>query len=100
MDQRELKALLEEAAKPDCSWQRRNQIQCRLGEATAAMGKNGVYKTEGREAGLLLLLEALYVTTVQNRPELLPSLFPTFAIICGDRDAKSLVAEVDWSLVG
>lgn len=99
MEQRELKALLDEAANPKCSWQRRNEIQCKLGEATAAMGKDGVYELEGREAGLHLLLEALYVSTIQNRPELLPTLFPTFAIICGDREEGILIADVDWAIV-
>jgi len=97
MNQRELKALLEEAAAPNCSPQRRNQIQCLLGEATAAMGEDGVYKIKGRAAGLHLLLDALYVETVQHRPELLPALFPAFAIICGDRKDGHIIAKVDWS---
>lgn len=99
MKQSELKALLKEAANPECSWQRRNEIQCKLGDATAAMNEDGVYKIEGREAGLHLLLDSLYVSTVQNRPELLPTLFPAFAIICGDREEGILVADVDWSIV-
>lgn len=100
MKQRELKALLEEAAKPDCTWQRRTQIQYRLGKATGAIGNDGIYETEGqKEAGFKLLLNALYVTTVQNRPELLPTLFPTFAVICGDCEEGVLIADVDWSLV-
>jgi hypothetical protein len=99
MKQQVLKALLEEAANDNCSPQRRNEIQCELDEATAAMGEEGVYKITGREAGLSLVLDALYVHTIQNRPELLPSFFPTFAIICGDRDEGMLIADVDWSLI-
>lgn len=99
MKQRELKALLEEAASPECSWKRRNQIQIKLNEATAAMGEDGLYVIEGLVAGLHLLLNSLYVGTVQNRPELLPALLPAFAIICGDREDGKLIADVDWSIV-
>ena len=99
MNQRELKVLLEEAAKPECTPRRRNSIQCLLGEASAAMGKDGVYTINGREAGMHLVLNALYVDTLNNRPELLPSLFPIFAIICGDREEGFICAHIDWSLV-
>ncbi len=93
MNQRGIKALLEEAAKPDCSMQRLNAIQCRFVEAVGTIPKSG-----GRKAGICLVLETLYADTVKNRRELLPALFPVFAIICGyKRDC--LVADIDWSLV-
>jgi len=98
MNQKELKALLQEAADPNCSWQRRNEIQCKLGQASPAMGADGVYEIEGREAGMHLVLDKLYVDTIQHRPELLPSLFPVFAVICGDRKEGIICADVDWSL--
>ncbi len=98
MDQRQIKRLLEEAAKPDCQSQRLNEIQCALGAATAAMGKDGVYKIEGREAGIHLVLNDLFVSTLEYEPELLPSLFPVFALLCGDRDS-SLLADINWTLV-
>lgn len=99
MEQRKLKELLEEAAKPECTWQRRNEIQCLLGAATPAMRDDGVYEIEGRGAGMHTVLEHLYVDTIKNKPEILPSLFPFFAVICGDRDKEMIVAEIDWSLV-
>src|ERR1043166_3158969 len=33
------------------------------------------------------ILGTVYVQTLQNRPELLPSLFPLFAALCGDRSS-------------
>ena len=99
MNQRELKTLLDEAAKPDCSWQRRNEIQCRFGDDSPAMRADSVYETEGRGAGMHIVLDKLYVDTIENRPELLPVLFPVFAIICGDREDGMICADVDWSLV-
>lgn len=98
MNQKEMKTLLQEAASPDCSWRRRNEIQCKLGKASPAMQADGVYKIKGREAGMHLVLDKLYVDTIQNRPELLPLLFPAFAVICGDRQEGIICADVDWSL--
>jgi hypothetical protein len=94
MNQLEIKVLLHEASNPECSWRRRNEIQCEF-EKAMVPGEDG----EGEEAGLLLLLTSLYASTVQNRPELLPTLFPTFAIICGDRKEDMLIADVDWTIV-
>jgi len=99
VNQRELKGLLEEAARRDCSWKRRNEIQCLLGAASAAMGADGVYEIDNPEAGMHLVLGKLYTDTIQNRRELLPSLFPVFAVICGDREEGFICADVDWSLV-
>ncbi|MCR4328790.1 MAG: hypothetical protein NUV53_04785 [Patescibacteria group bacterium] len=99
MNQKELKLLLQEAASPDCPWQRRNEIQCKLGEASPAMRADGVYEIDGREAGMHLVLNQLYVDTIQNRPDLLPSLFPAFAVICGDREEGIICADVDWLFI-
>lgn len=98
MNQKELRDLLKEAASSDCSWERRNEIQCKLGKASPAMKADGVYKINGQKAGMHLVLEKLYVDTIRNRPELLPSLFPAFAVICGDRQEGIICADVDWSL--
>ena len=99
MNQVELKALLNEAAKPGCSVQRQNEIQCLLAHASPAMQSDGTYEPGGCGMGMLMVLEKLYVDTLQNRPELLPSLFPAFAVICGDRQDHLMYADVDWSLI-
>lgn len=97
MKQQKVKELLEEAAKSDCTWQRRTDIQCLLRAATAA-GKSGKYKSSRSVSGLLVALDTLYVQTIENKPEILPSLFPFFAIVCGDREEEMIYANVDWSL--
>jgi hypothetical protein len=91
MDQLKIRDLLIEAANPECSERRINEIHCELGQAT-------VMDVEV-EVGFQTLLDSLYVRTVQNRPELLPTLFPIFAIICGDREEDMLIADVDWTIV-
>jgi len=98
--QEDLKKLLIEAASPTCSPVRQSQIQILLSEASAAMNEHGVVvRDDGRLAGMLFLLEDLYVETLKHRPELLPTFFPVFAIVCGDRDEECVVADVDWNLV-
>ena len=98
MEQKLLKRLLEEAAHPNCLWPQRNHIQ-RLLVRAAAGGDREVLSTDDREAGIRTVLESLYVDTVRNRPDLLPTLFPAFAVMCGDRTG-TIVADVDWSLIG
>ncbi len=99
MNQKELKSLLDEAAQNDCSWQRRNEIHCMLGKASPGMGADGVYEIDTPGAGIQAVLDELWVETVQNRPQLLPALFPAFAVMCGDREDGTINAGVDWSLV-
>ncbi len=99
MDQKELKALLTEASQSGCSGRRLNEIHCKLQDACCAVKKDGTYKETGRRAGMSLVLDKLYVDTIQNRQEILPVLFPAFAVICGDRKDNSLYADIDWALV-
>jgi hypothetical protein len=91
--------LLLEASKNETSEFRKNKIQCLLGEQCA--GFNGeCYEIEGRGAGIHLILDKLYVDTLENNPKLLPSLLPVFAIISGEREKdKYIVADADWSFI-
>jgi hypothetical protein len=99
MDQKQIMELLQEAAQPDCTCQRINQIQLELSRATVAMGTDGVRKIEGKEAGISVVLNTLFADTFKNRRDLLPTLFPAFAIICGDRYHPGFTTNVDWSIV-
>ena len=99
MNQRKIMDLLQEAARPNCTSQRRISIIAELDRFSAAMGPHGVYKIHGEEAVLRTLMGSLYVGAAKSRPELLPTLFPVFAAICGDREDGNIVAEVDWSLM-
>ena len=85
MNQKELKELLNEAASPDTSWQRRNEIQRKLHHAAVIW--------------LGPVVNKLYVDTIQNRPDLLPYLFPFFAIVCGYDNTGSTLPNIDWSLM-
>jgi len=85
MNQRELKELLNEAANPDTSRFRKGQIGGKL-EQLASIWVGPV-------------IRKLYTDTINNRPDLLPSLFPFFAIVCGYRDAGLSLPNIDWSLM-
>jgi hypothetical protein len=104
MKQQDLKALLEEAANPDCSWERVNEIHCILGAASPANDSmpNSEGFTEhdrGRAEGMELVLDSMYVETIKNRREFLPSLLPVFMLICGDRTEGSIInRDIDWSV--
>lgn len=98
MNQKELKRLLEEASKPGCSGKRINEIHCLLDEACAALQSNGVFSSGDTAAGIMLVLDKLFVDTVDKRRALLPSLFPVFALICDDRDRGVYLADINWSL--
>jgi hypothetical protein len=82
--------LLQEAGKPSCTWQRRNLIQCELGNAIPGETDDPITETQNH------LFNSLYVQTLKDRPELLPALFPAFVVLICDPDHN----EVDWSLVG
>jgi hypothetical protein len=44
------------------------------------------------------ILPALYVDTVDNRPQDMIGLFPLCAKFCGDR-GKGMYTDIDWSLI-
>jgi len=85
MKQKEVMELLRQAAAPNCSEWRINQIHCLL---NYAIGPN--------QDSIRVLIGEVYVSTLKNRPWLLPTLFPLFAAACGD-SGDYLVAKVDWS---
>lgn len=111
MKQEKILELLKEAARTSCTIKRRNNIQNELREELSIIMNNcdrvdhpdrvdnpGRANCEGgRGAGMMLLLDMLYIDTVHHRPEALPALFPFFAMICGDR-TYLMTADVDWSL--
>lgn len=105
MEQEKILELLKEAARISCTTNRRNNIQNELREEFSMIMNNcdrvdhpdRVSCEGGRGAGMMLLLDMLYIDTVHHRPEALPALFPFFAMICGDR-TYLMTADVDWSL--
>jgi len=99
MKQQKLKNLLEEAAGSQCSQDRRAKIQSIiLGYVSK---RKYPYKiTNPAESRLLkLLINELYLDTSMNRPDLLPTLFPAFVMLCSYSESESIVENVDWSIV-
>ena len=89
MKQQEVIALLQEAGHLDCTSQRRNEIR---GLLTSAM-KN----VPNSVGDYVAMGDYLFQQTADNRPDILPSLFPVFALICGDREYEShMMCEIDW----
>ena len=100
MKQIELKKLLIEATEPGCSEERRDEILQMLKECTNYMGADWCMISGHRAAPLQLFIKELFTGTLKNRPELLPSLFPAFAVLCGDREKKTEhTIPVEWELV-
>lgn len=94
MKQARIKALLIEASQPACPEGRRVAIQGLLGRELPKDPDD-----DARMEGLSLVFSQLYDSARRHRPDLLLSLFPVFAILCGDRDEGSVVCDVEWSLV-
>lgn len=99
MTQREIMALLVEASDKHCPSKRLNDIHIALRRALPEGVSNDEDRfEEGRRAELEHVLDKVYLETIAVRPALLPSLFPIFALLCGDRGKDSIMAEIDWSL--
>lgn len=92
MNYERIKSLLEEAVTAD--WKRANAIQCELNNATCA-GEGDVIQTNTPAAGVLTLIEHLFVELRHADPSLLPTMLPVFALACGDRDRRSFVSSLD-----
>ena len=99
MLQSEILALLKEASTIDRSdFQQVARIQVQLGAAILNPTSRDEF-SEGKREGLEMLLDSLYVNALQNAPEMLPLLFPVFALLCGLRSSKSWLADsIDWEL--
>ncbi len=107
MQQKRILELLQEASQPNCTLARANQIELELREGCpkhvdqenprGGERENGY--EEGRCDGHDEVINSLFVDTFEKRRELLPSLFPLFAMICGDKDDNMMRADIDWSLL-
>ena len=95
--QQKIMDLLKEAADSSCPNNRLTEIHVGLTNA-AAGGDEEIKSTDDQEAGIRTVLDSLYVDTIKNNRQSLPSLFPVFATICGSRDKNSLLTDIDWSV--
>ena len=86
MDQSKIMALLNEAAQPTCTEDRRYSIEHELSAAL----KNG--------SGFGILFRKIFGDTIDFRPDVLPDLFPFFAIVCGDLNGNG-ISYVNWDII-
>ncbi len=96
MEQRKILELLNEAATLGCTPVRRDEIAALFRQAT--FEDDGDF--DGRRAGFVTVMDAVFDDTASHRPHLLPGLFPLFAVLCGDRPrTRTVLTDVDWSLM-
>ena len=87
MDQKEIKKILDEAAKS-------GHIQ----RIFSSLHRE-IYNKDDLYRGFRVVFEELFVKTLQNKPQHLPNLFPLFALLCGDREESMPIANIHWDLV-
>ncbi len=87
MIQLDIKRHLDEAAIAGCSPARRDEIRDLLMQSC-------------RDDSLKAATGTLFVQTVNNHPELLPMLFPAFAVLCGERETitQKVNNNINWGL--
>ncbi len=94
MNPEELMCLLTEASQKNCSQKRRVEILSFLLAPLAddvEEENNEVYRY------WRLYISDLYNDMVNNRPNLLPALYPAFAKLCGPRKNGSFTAPINFS---
>jgi hypothetical protein len=96
IDQREIKQLLMEASDPTCTEARREIIRDSLLHGLPGMPSA---RRDREHLEISHVLTDLLESTIRHRPEILPSLFPFFALACGEREDNYLFAEIDWTLL-
>ncbi len=98
MKQSEIMLLLKEASNPECPNKRAIEIQAILGDEITSRE----CRTD-RERVTMDVFDAifneLFCNTKRHKPDLLPSQFPIFAILCGDVPKGSFFSEVDWGIM-
>lgn len=97
MRQQEIMSLLCEAANPSCGLRRTVEIRHKLINEIYRDAEDG--RSEEEPENIEVVLEKLFLDTLQNKPHLLPMLFPFFAVVCGDREDGFIVADVDWNII-
>jgi hypothetical protein len=88
--QLDIQKMLHEAASPACTPKRRSEIREVLRRSVGS---------DTSTTGLARMVTHLFDSTLANRPDLLPSLFPFFAAACGGRSGNESLAPIEWSLL-
>jgi hypothetical protein len=96
MTQRELKNLLVEASRPDCSEQRRQDITSEIHHAAIPPNKQSPTILDNYKG---VMISYLFSDMAFERPHLLPTLFPVFSFIIFSSSLPDHKERIDWSLV-
>jgi hypothetical protein len=95
VQQTEIKLLLEELAKPACSFERHQEVSKLFFEAAQRRPAPDSTNDETSKLFTMILNRLLRIVAKER----LPGLFPVFAMICGDRHDLNGLAEIDWDLM-
>ncbi len=95
MQQAIIKDLLAELARPDCSFERHQEVSRLFYEAAKRRPAPDSPNDDTSQLFTMILNRLLRVVNSRQ----LPGLFPVFALICGDRHDLDVLAEIDWDLM-
>lgn len=97
LEQSHILSLLKEAAT--ANQERLNRIVIELRGAVCQLDQLD-FAQEARQDTLETMVDSLFWDAVKNAPaDKFPSLFPAIAMLCGARDTRDILANVDWTLV-
>ena len=96
MDQRLITQLLKEASCRDCLPARRQEIADIFLAATPE-GDNELAPGNDIAAGIRTVLMRIWTKATEEKPEVLPLLFPVFALICGDKTGPHF-SRINWEI--
>jgi hypothetical protein len=95
VQQSEIRDLLAELARSECSFLRHQEVSQRFHEAAKRRPAPDSPNDNTSSLFVMILNRLLRIANRQH----LPGLFPVFALLCGDRDDLDVLADVDWSLM-
>ncbi len=105
MDQKQIKNLLVEASGHDCRKERLEEIFSQLWNETkiAKLSLSGHWLHAGEDIGTTTILQSLWKDCLTNRQEAMLSLFPIFALLCGNRtpaeEKRGKLPKIEWNLL-
>jgi hypothetical protein len=95
VQQTEIKLLLEELAKPECSFSRHQEVSRLFHQAAK---RRPAPDSTCDDTSLLFSTMLNRLLQIVNAKHL-PGLFPVFAMLCGDYEGIAVLADIDWDLL-
>lgn len=94
-----VKSLVVEAARKNCSQNRRKAILEKLSNSTASAESPTSNSRRCYEEGISHVMTNLFTKTCEKDPGMLLGLIPAFLMLCGKREGNDLICEIDWDIV-